>query len=1365
MNKSVQHMYSGVLSTFAAIISVVGLGLQPLSATGGGATDTDGDGLADAWEQLHFGNLSQAGGDDPDGDGYNNEEEESYGLDPNVSGGLPGYLSHEGWYGIGGNLVDDLINHTKFHQRPDVRELVPGAESSLYADNYGSRLRGTVTAPVTGSYTFWVAGDNGVEMWLSSDGSKFNRQRIAWHEGATGVGEWDKYATQKSAPIRLVAGRKYYVEALHKEGTGADHIALAWSYEADDLINLARAPGTVATQSSTRAAGGEASRAIDGNRDGNFAANSVTHTNDETNSWWQVDLGADHAIEGVVLHNRTDFGKERLSNFRVSVLDGAGIELYGRNYHTESGYVDGSLVMDLETPVTGRIVRVSILGRNLYPNGSGILSLAEVEVVGSASGAVNATPLGYLTNWTQHPGVLAEQSTTRPLGGAASRAIDGNRDGNFAANSVTHTNNQPYDWWKVDLGTVRPVSRIAIYNRTDTGMKRLSNFRITLLDGAGAEVVHEDFYVVSGWSGYRFRWDVPVGTTARTVRIERLGPNREGNHILSFAEVEVLGSQSLMVGAVRGREPIPTGALESYVLDPNDTDDDGLPNDWEVRYGFDPESADDVSGGSFGDPDGDFIANWQEYQHGTDPTVPDTLNGALLHELWSGVPNNDVETLWKSEVFLRAPAVRGLAYTTEGPTSWGDNYGNRLRGYITAPTSGNYTFWLSGDNETQLWLSTDENRFNRQKLIAPTLWTSRREWDVDISQKSRPVTLEAGRRYYIEIWHKESFGGDHFAAAWQPPGGVRDLIPGEYLTTFVPQAVDKDDDGLPDSWEVAHGLDPADNGSLDPANGAWGDADGDGLANVEELAYGTRPDLADTDGDGVGDYDEVTLLGTQALVGDVAPFEVVQAIVGSACGESFGKWGKAAGAAYTLESRGWIEYAVNAPAAGVYLLDLEVGAWVGGDLGETYEAVFSVDGSLLERTVTEIPAGQRGNLKTLTPWLKAGAHTVRVFVDNTLTARQVALHGLTLLASHGQDLDGNTIPDWVDMRITRNNGIDSPMTTSKVSPVCLEGRSRYLGLVTVAGNTPVNLQPSPGDRWHANVDLDPLGSMTTVHLHFENDALVNNHHVKWIVTNLLEESAMSLRVGDSLRLSAFIDAGDDSGGRGSENVELTVEGRTFSFKANQPQSYRFDTAGVHVIGVTHTYHGTQTRRQVTVTVSAPSAIGSPVFVAGCPREWDLPALPAGAVVEIDDRVEVVETIDLGAGATRYIARSSAPETFYAQVRLGENGAILQSIPLRGLTMHDANDTGLVVTRNFGDGSYQVDMPLIVSTVYDDIRVHYNIFLAGVVFDTGGIDKDYFPADFDALGRALVSFIKTGTDGSACHRTSVWQGSKRIALFY
>jgi hypothetical protein len=50
-----------------------------------GATDSDGDGLADNWEIQYFGNLNQSANGDPDGDGLTNLQEFQQGRNPTKS--------------------------------------------------------------------------------------------------------------------------------------------------------------------------------------------------------------------------------------------------------------------------------------------------------------------------------------------------------------------------------------------------------------------------------------------------------------------------------------------------------------------------------------------------------------------------------------------------------------------------------------------------------------------------------------------------------------------------------------------------------------------------------------------------------------------------------------------------------------------------------------------------------------------------------------------------------------------------------------------------------------------------------------------------------------------------------------------------------------------------------------------------------------------------------------------------------------------------------------------------------------------------------------------------------------------------------
>lgn len=112
--------------------------------------------------------------------------------------------------------------------------------------------------------------------------------------------------------------------------------------------------------------------------------------------------------------------------------------------------------------VSGRFLRVELPGKDRF------LSLAEVQVF---SGGTNIATQGE-----------ARQSST-DFEGAASRAIDGNTDGDYAkSKSTTHTALSADPWWELDLKSPQTVDRLRIWNRTDGAGERLKDFVVVLLD-------------------------------------------------------------------------------------------------------------------------------------------------------------------------------------------------------------------------------------------------------------------------------------------------------------------------------------------------------------------------------------------------------------------------------------------------------------------------------------------------------------------------------------------------------------------------------------------------------------------------------------------------------------------------------------------------------------------------------------------------------------------------------------------------------------------------------------------------------------------------------------------------------------------
>jgi len=155
-----------------------------------------------------------------------------------------GYILFEYFYDIGSaTAVSGLTTSAKFPDHPDNAEWLP----SFFAppgvtggggirDNYGIRGRGYIVPPQTGDYTFWIAGDDNCELWLSTDDKAANTTRIAQITGWTPAQDWTNTAggstdsaAMKSKPISLKAGQKYYIEGLLKEAGGGESIGVAWA--------------------------------------------------------------------------------------------------------------------------------------------------------------------------------------------------------------------------------------------------------------------------------------------------------------------------------------------------------------------------------------------------------------------------------------------------------------------------------------------------------------------------------------------------------------------------------------------------------------------------------------------------------------------------------------------------------------------------------------------------------------------------------------------------------------------------------------------------------------------------------------------------------------------------------------------------------------------------------------------------------------------------------------------------------------------------------------------------------------------------------------------------------------------------------
>ncbi|KAE8599806.1 hypothetical protein XENTR_v10017335 [Xenopus tropicalis] len=139
-------------------------------------------------------------------------------------------------------------------------------------------------------------------------------------------------------------------------------------------INLARSGK--AQQSSVNGYQHGAEKAIDGIKGTNMGKNPCTHTQEDYQPWWRLDLQKRYKVEAVVIVNRRDCCSERLQGAEIRVGDSAD----------NNNPVCGTVRDTTQATITlfchgldGRYVSVVIPGREEF------LNICEVEVYGEES--------------------------------------------------------------------------------------------------------------------------------------------------------------------------------------------------------------------------------------------------------------------------------------------------------------------------------------------------------------------------------------------------------------------------------------------------------------------------------------------------------------------------------------------------------------------------------------------------------------------------------------------------------------------------------------------------------------------------------------------------------------------------------------------------------------------------------------------------------------------------------------------------------------------------------------------------------------------------------------------------------------------
>ncbi|MCP4614055.1 MAG: hypothetical protein GY845_35660 [Planctomycetes bacterium] len=221
-----------------------------------------------------------------------------------------------------------------------------------------------------------------------------------------------------------------------------------------------------------------------------------------------------------------------------------------------------------------------------------------------------------------------------------------------------------------------------------------------------------------------------------------------------------------------------------------------------IYFGY---NFDDVNNATAGEPHGTTtydpgtLESNKTYYWRVDETDPPTIHkgdvwsftttidglGTLVVERWDNIEGDNLAVLKSHSKYPNNPDV--IDVLTEFSSDLDlDSYGGRIYGWLYAPATGEYTFWLSADNQGELWLSTDDDPGNAVLIANESSWAGPNTWGTG-EEQSNPIQLLSGNKYYIEAIWKEGTGGDQCQVAWKGPSiPAITIIPGSNLSPYEP---------------------------------------------------------------------------------------------------------------------------------------------------------------------------------------------------------------------------------------------------------------------------------------------------------------------------------------------------------------------------------------------------------------------------------------------------------------------------------------------------------------------------------------------------------------------------------------------------
>ena len=760
------------------------------------------------------------------------------------------------------------------------------------------------------------------------------------------------------------------------------------------------------------------------------------------------------------------------------------------------------------------------------------------------------------------------------------------------------------------------------------------------------------------------------------------------------------------------------------------------------------------------DNDQDGLTNYQEFLLGSNPTISalsidlsditGKISGAKVSYYRA---TNTAMPDFSSMIPFKTEVRSDFCFNSTSGNILGSGKTEQVAlvadGFFDVATDGYYSFIIKSNDGMKLLI-------NGVEILNHNLIDSARE-------RATTIYLKAGiNSFQVQYFNYRNAaelqikwgtkGGDMKNFASKPVWHLEN-IPAKLLE-YIATRKDSDGDQLSDMDEMRYGTSHLN-----------ADSDGDGLSDYAEVKiHFTNPNNADTNGNGVPDAEEVKLNGNNVNLDNVF-FELRNEINGADYVSSVGTWENINTMAHSKERRGSLTYNVIATDAGIYKLEFLLSSAY--TTGNDNPFDIYIDGRYVASSLQQLTTATR-SFSILTPYLQPGTHSVTIHWDNHRLTEDLLVKKLKLYCIGNSESapanDGSVTEQTVAEKIVEKRNQVVSSISSRVSPFCLTGSSEFPGLTKVNAESAIVYAEN---KWMKNIDLNEVSSINAA-VSFENGAITKTTAITWLATDIVAESgkALTIRKGDSLLLTANADS--------ATSWTATSEGINLSGEAGKNQAYKFDAVGKYTISGNCLNAAGESIGTGTLTVNVVDyqfKRDNVICIVNYGREWNINAIPEAVNIKTDSRYKAV-FVDTNTSSTPYLkifVDDNKERYNYAVIDTDGKENIIAVQKIQGMEVFSSNFTGIRQVAStddliIGDDMKVYNMQIIASPVRPDIEFRVNIFVAGVTFADGTVNKSIKSSDFNSNGMCSVDFIRPNeASSSICHTMKAYQNNEYIGI--